>query len=165
VHPCYINWYVVIMWTCCCREVFLFDRRYAARVYWSSKIYIQDYISGIIGELSPFLRLPSLMIDVIGYPVYLEQVRHRLLSLCVTGLILFFVECTVEVTPCAWPHNYHNCSWHVLQLRDVFGHSTLEWCCYSKPFDSIWILYLLTTLVIGSSLLWEMMLWLRVSVI
>ena len=74
------------------------------KVYWSSNIYIQDYISGIIGELSPFLRLPSLMIDVIGYPVYLEQVRHRLLSLCVTGLILFFVECTAEVTPCAWPH-------------------------------------------------------------
>jgi len=39
-------------------------------------------------------------------------------------------------------------------------------CCYSfsKPFDFIWILYLLTTLVIGSSHMWEMMLWLSVSV-
>jgi len=35
---------------------------------------------------------------------------------------------------------------------------------FSKPFDFIWILYLLTTLVIGSSLFWEMMLWLSVSV-
>jgi len=52
----------------------------------------------------------------------------------------------------------------------LFCADFLQWCnpvfcCYSKPFDSIWILYLLTTLVIGSSLLWEMMLWLSVSVI
>jgi len=73
-----------------------------AKVYWSSKIYIQDYISGIIGELSSFLWLPSLyMTDVIGYMLSKFVIVP---IIAVTLLILFFIGCTVEVTPCAWPH-------------------------------------------------------------
>jgi len=43
VHPCSISYYV-IMRICCCRELFLFDRRYTTRNYWPSKIYTQDII-------------------------------------------------------------------------------------------------------------------------
>jgi len=35
---------VVIMRICCCRELFLFDRRYTAKNYWPNKIYTQDII-------------------------------------------------------------------------------------------------------------------------
>ena len=37
VHPCSINCYV-IMRICCCRELFLLDRRYNAKNYWPSKL-------------------------------------------------------------------------------------------------------------------------------
>jgi len=46
VHLCSINCYV-IMRTCCCRELFLFDRRYTAKNYWPSKILS---LTGIIGQ-------------------------------------------------------------------------------------------------------------------
>jgi len=46
VHLCSINCYV-IMRTCCCRELFLFDRRCTAKNYWPSKILS---LTGIIGQ-------------------------------------------------------------------------------------------------------------------
>jgi len=52
VRPCCINWYVIIR-ICCCREVFLFDRRYAAKSllvkqHLYSRLYIWNYWRTVI---------------------------------------------------------------------------------------------------------------------
>jgi len=104
------------------------------------ELTIEDVIELGGDQVSALYKLISVAIQciataIIGYRVSQSWPTHFLLSVRI-GVVL---------------------CWFLYWCNPVF-------CCYSKPFDFIWIPYLVTTLVIGSSLLWEMMLWLSVSV-
>ena len=126
------------------------------KVYWSSNIYIQNDTSGIIGELSSFLLCQPRTIVVYLDAVTLCSWFHWILVTQVYHCSYDWSHLyTVEVAPCAWPHVIIAVD-YVLQLCDMFGHSTLEWC-YSVCMDTNYLvtstLYVKGT-VIGVNSYW-----------
>jgi len=134
VHPCFISC-DAIMWTCCCRELLLFDRGYYRKVLLAKQeIYSRYFIAAV--TLRDWLHWTRLLIKLLYLDTYFIVYEHR----CKLFHKIDYYHLR------SWSHTVcmdTNCFHHVL------GHNCIacQWNCYSSATTCSTMVFMLAWLL------------------